>query len=50
MRKFYLEPELEIRKFAIIQGKVLTTSTPETGGNNKDNTLNDDDEFNIFGN
>ncbi|MFR5874859.1 MAG: hypothetical protein ACLUFN_00055 [Eubacterium sp.] len=48
MRKFYSEPELEIRKYSVIQGNVLTASYPEAGGSDGDNTLDDDDLHDIF--
>ena len=32
MKKYYSEPELQIRSFASIQGTVLTTSYVEEGG------------------
>lgn len=46
MKKFYSEPELEIREYAFVKGSVLTTSTPEV---DTENNLNDDDLFDIFG-
>lgn len=46
MKKYYSEPELEIRKYEFVEGSVLTASQPET---DTDNNLNDDDEYDIFG-
>lgn len=45
MKKYYTQPELEIRKYVFIEGSVLTTSQPEV---DTDNNLNDDDEYDIF--
>lgn len=50
MRKYYSEPELEIRKYSFVQGKVLTTSYPETGGSDGGHSLEDGDDYDIFGN
>lgn len=47
MRKYYSEPELEIREYSVLQGKVLTASYPENGDNNN-NSLYDDDKYDIF--
>jgi hypothetical protein len=49
MRKFYLEPELEIREYSFFQGKVLTTSYPETGSGSDGSDLFDGDNYNVFG-
>lgn len=46
MKKFYTEPEVEIREYLYAQGSVLTTSQPEV---DTDNSLTDDDEYDIFG-
>lgn len=46
MRK-YLEPEIEIRKYALATDKVFTDSDP-SGSN--DNNLNNDDDYDYFGN
>ncbi len=45
--KKYTEPEIEIRKYAVSAGNVFTESDPS--GNN-DNDLNNDDEYDYFGN
>ncbi len=52
MKKYYSQPEVEIRQYYSVQGSVLTldTSTPETGDNaNGGNGLEDDDLYDIFG-
>ena len=46
MKKFYLHPELEIRKYDFSGGSVLTASKPEI---DTDNSLDDDDIYDIFG-
>lgn len=47
MKKYYSEPELEIRSYTLCQGTVLTTSTPEIGdGSGTD--LGDDDKYDVF--
>ena len=48
MKKYYSEPELQIRNFASIQGTVLTTSYVEEGGkgDNKGG-LSDGDDYDI---
>lgn len=48
MRKYYSEPEIEIRKYSLFQGDVLTVSTPEIGGGNESPDLGDDDEYDPF--
>lgn len=45
MRKFYSEPDVEIRKYSVTS-RLLTTSDPE---NNEDNDLNTDDNYDYFG-
>ena len=45
MRKLYSEPELEIRKYSVIEDICTNPSDPET---NKD--LHDEDEYDYFGN
>lgn len=46
MKKFYSEPELEIRKYSL-SGGTITTSTPEENGKND---LNKDDTYdNLIG-
>lgn len=42
--KLYTQPEIEIRKYSVID--VLTTSNPE---NNEGNDLNTDDNYDYFG-
>lgn len=49
MRKHYFEPELTIREYSYFQGKVLTTSSPETGSSSSGNDLYTDDKFDPFG-
>jgi hypothetical protein len=51
MKKYYCEPELEIKNYSIVQGRVLTTSFPEEGsGESKDTVdLNKDDIFDPYG-
>lgn len=44
MRKFYTEPELEIREYKMSSDSV-TTSDPQT---NEKNDLNKDDNVNYF--
>jgi len=46
MLKMYTEPELEVRKYSVTES-VFTDSDPS--GNN-DNDLNNDDEYDYFGN
>lgn len=48
MRKYYSEPELEIRNYSLFQGTVLTTSTPESGDGNEEVDLGDDDVYDPF--
>ena len=49
MKKYYSEPELQIRSFASIQGTVLTTSYVEVGGKGDNNGgLTDGDDYDIF--
>lgn len=49
MKKYYSEPELEVRNYSLFQGTVLTVSTPETGGGNEsDRDLTDDDVYDPF--
>lgn len=48
MRKYYSEPEIEIRTYSLFQGDVLTVSTPETGGGDENPDLGDDDEYDPF--
>lgn len=45
MKKFYSEPELEIRKYSLSGNGVVTASTPDAGGGD----LNKDDNYNVFG-
>lgn len=45
MNKFYTQPEIEIRKYEFVEGSVLTASHPDT---DTDNSLTDDDEYDIF--
>lgn len=45
MKKLYSQPELEIKKYKVLDG-VFTTSDPE---NNEDNDLNTDDNYDYFG-
>lgn len=47
MRK-YSEPEIEIRKYSLFEGDVLTVSTPETGNGTENPDLNDDDLYDPF--
>lgn len=51
MRKYYSQPEINIRPYSSVQGIVLTidTSDPEGSGSNTDNGLDNDDEYDIFG-
>lgn len=44
MRRFYTEPELEIRKYKMSNDSV-TTSEPDSNG---DNDLNKDDKIDYF--
>ena len=46
MKKFYTEPELEIRKYSLSGNGVMTASNPE---GNDNNDLNKDDDYNLFG-
>ncbi len=49
MKKYYSEPELQIKNFASIQGTVLTTSYPEDGGKGGNTGgLSDGDDYDIF--
>lgn len=48
MKKYYSEPELEIRNYALFQGDVLTVSTPEVGGGGENPDLNDGDDYDPF--
>lgn len=45
MRKIYFEPEIEIRKFLMNESVCTDLSTPSV-----DKDLNDDDEYDYFGN
>jgi hypothetical protein len=45
MKKFYSEPELEIRKYSLSGNGVVTASNPDTDGGD----LNKDDTYNLFG-
>ena len=45
MRKYYTEPELEIRKYKMASDSVTTSDPAE----NEKNDLNKDDEFDYFG-
>lgn len=45
MKKFYSEPELEIREYSYVEGSVLTASQP---GTDTDNSLENDDIYDIF--
>lgn len=45
MKKFYSEPELEIREYSYVEGLVLTASQP---GTDTDNSLENDDIYDIF--
>ena len=46
MRK-YTEPEIEIREYALAVNAVFTESDPSSSD---DNNLNNDDEYDYFGN
>lgn len=46
MKKFYSEPELEIRKYSLSGNGVVTASTPEENGKND---LNKDDNYDLLG-
>lgn len=46
MKKFYTEPELEIRKYSLSGNGIMTISNPE---GNDNNDLNKDDDYNLFG-
>lgn len=47
MKKYYSQPEVEIREYTFVQSvHTLDTSTPET---EKNNGLEDDDLYDIFG-
>lgn len=46
MKRFYSEPEMDIRVYSFVEGSVLTASKPEV---DTDNNLNDDDIYDIFG-
>ena len=49
MKKYYSEPELQIRSFASIQGTVLTTSYVEEGGKGDNKGVHTDgDDYDIF--
>ena len=45
MKKYYSEPELEIRKYNLIDDVCATDSDPD-----KDKDLHDEDEYDYFGN
>ncbi len=51
MKKYYSQPEIEVRSYSSVQGYVLTidTSDPEGSGSNTDNGLDNDDKYDIFG-
>lgn len=49
MKKYYSQPDLEIRKYSVLDGSVLTISTPEVGGGGEEPDLNDEDIYNPFG-
>lgn len=46
MRKFYEQPDLQIRNFKLNDSQFITTSDPE---HNEGNDLHKDDEFDYFG-
>ncbi len=46
MKKFYSEPELEIRKYSLSGNGVITASNPDGDGKGD---LNKDDNYNILG-
>lgn len=49
MKKYYSQPEVEIREYAYFQCvHTLDTSDPEGSGSNGDNGLDNDDEYDIF--
>lgn len=45
MKRFYTEPELEIRKYSLSENGVVTASFPEASGGND---LNKDDNYDLF--
>ena len=45
MKRFYAEPELEIRKYSLSGNGVVTASNPEVSGGND---LNKDDNYDLF--
>jgi hypothetical protein len=49
LRKYYSEPELEVKSYQNVQGLVLTISTPEVGGGSETPDLGDEDLYNPFG-
>ncbi len=50
MKKYYSQPEVEIREYTFVQSvHTLDTSTPETGDDKGNNGLEDDDLYDIFG-
>ena len=46
MKKSYFQPEIEVQKYSVPTGRFITTSEPEV---NKENDLNNDDNYNYFG-
>lgn len=44
MKKFYSQPELELREYSFAKSSVLTASDPET---NTENNLGNEDNFNL---
>ena len=44
MKKFYSEPEVELRKYVFTEDVCTNPSNPDTGGD-----LHDDDEYDYFG-
>lgn len=50
MRKYYSEPEMEIKKYALAQKSYITTSDIENpDSNDNDNDLHKDDKIDYFG-
>lgn len=51
-RKYYSEPELEIKKYALAQSSFITTSDPgdiDPDPDNNGNDLHDKDPYDYFG-
>lgn len=49
MKKYYSQPELEIRRYALAQSEYVTTSDLDDNIIDNGNDLNKDDKYEYFG-